>query len=255
MDVEALADRIWAAIADRRGIHPLTDDVPELTVDAAYAVQEAVLARHRAAGATITVAKLGLTSTAKQRQMNVDEPLYGWMTDQMELAAGQRLDTSRFIQPRAEPEVALRTSRDLAGPGITGAEVVASTEAVAPALDILDSRFTGYSFALADVTADNSSAGACRIGEWVEPTADLRLTGCVFERNGELVATAAGAAVMEHPAEAVAWFVRKLHSQGKTLPAGTVVLAGAWTAAVPVEPGDRVTASFDRIGTVDIDVA
>ena len=255
MDVEALADRIWAAIADRQGIHPLTDDVPDLTVDAAYAVQEAVLARHRAAGAVITVAKLGLTSTAKQRQMNVDEPLFGWMTDQMELGSDEELDSGRFIQPRAEPEVAIRTSRDLAGPGVTGAEVTASIDAVAPALDILDSRFTGYSFTLADVTADNSSAGACRIGEWVDPEGDLRLTGCVFEKNGELVATAAGASVMEHPAEAVAWFVRKLHSQGKNLPAGTVVLAGAWTAAVPVQPGDRVAATFDRIGTVEIDVA
>ncbi len=254
MDVEALADRLWSAIENREGIQALTNEVPELTVDAAYAVQEAVLRRHQAAGATITVAKLGLTSTAKQRQMNVDEPLYGWMTDQMEVGSGQTLMANRFIQPRAEPEVAIRTSRDLSGPAVTGAEVVASTQAVAPALDILDSRFTGYSFTLADVTADNSSAGACRIGEWMEPTGDLRLTGCVFEKNGELMATAAGASVMEHPAEAVAWFVRKLHSQGKSLPAGTVVLAGAWTAAVPVEPGDRVAAHFDRVGTVELEI-
>lgn len=254
MDVEALADRIWDAIENRRSIHPLTDDVPDLTVDGAYAVQEAVLARHRASGASITVAKLGLTSTAKQRQMKVDEPLYGWMTDRMELAESERLDAGRFIQPRAEPEVAVRTSRSLAGSAVTGAEVVASIDAVAPALDILDSRFTGYSFTLADVTADNSSAAACRIGPWIRPSADLRLTGCVFEKNGELVATAAGASVMEHPAEAVAWFVRKLHSQNKVLPAGSVVLAGAWTAAVPVAPGDVVRATFDRIGSVEIEV-
>lgn len=254
MDTEALADQLWSAIQNKRGIHALTDDVPELTVDTAYRVQEAVLERHRASGAAITVAKLGLTSLAKQRQMNVDEPLYGWMTDQMELGPGETLDSNRFIQPRAEPEVAVRTNRDLAGPGVTGSEVLASIDAVAAALDILDSRFTGYSFTLADVTADNSSAGACRIGTWVDPPEDLRLTGCVFEKNGELVATAAGASVMEHPAEAVAWFVRKLHSQGKSLPAGTVVLAGAWTAAVPVEPGDHVAATFDRIGSVEVAV-
>jgi 2-keto-4-pentenoate hydratase len=252
VNVDALADRIWGAIGARTGIAPLTNDVPDLSVDAAYDIQDAVIARHRQAGAHVTAAKLGLTSTAKQRQMNVNEPLYGWFTDRMEIAAGESLDTSRFIQPRAEPEVAFRTNRDLGGPGVTGAEVLAATEAVAPAIDVLDSRFTGYQFTLADVTADNSSAAAYVVGEWVEPAGDLRLTGCVFEKNGELVATAAGAAVMEHPAAAMAWFVRKLHQRDRSLPAGSVVLAGAWTAAIPVASGDVVTASFDRVGSVTL---
>lgn len=251
-DNVALADRIWEAIELRRAIAPLTNDVPELTVDAAYDIQDAVIAKHLATGASIAAAKLGLTSTAKQRQMNVEEPLYGWMTDAMRLPGDNMLTVARFIQPRVEPEVAFMTDRELSGPGVSAAEVLSATEWVAPAIDVLDSRFTGYQFTLADVTADNSSAAAYALGEPVMLRGDLRLTGCVFSKNGDLVATAAGAAVMEHPAAAMAWFVRKLHARGRSLPAGSLVLAGSWTAAIPVAPGDIVHAEFDRIGEVTV---
>jgi 2-keto-4-pentenoate hydratase len=181
----------------------------------------------------------------------VDEPLYGWLTDVMRHdSAGDALDLSRYAQPRVEPEVAFITGKDLAGPGVTSAHVLSATEAVAPALDVLDSRFAGYRFTLVDVTADDASAAGYVLGEGVSPEGDLRLTGCLLEKNGDLVDTAAGAAVMEHPAAAVAWFVRKLHEQGRTLPAGSVVLSGAWTAAIPVASGDVVRATFDRIGSV-----
>ena len=252
MDIHAHADRIWAAIEQRQGIPPLTNDSPELTVDAAYDIQDLIIAKHEASGAKITAAKLGLTSVAKQRQMNVAEPLYGWFTDRMDLSTDREIPVGRFIQPRAEPEVAFRIGRTLEGPGVTAAEVTSATEALAPAIDILDSRFTGYKFTLADVTADNSSAAAFVVGDWVEPQSDLRLTGCVFEQNGELVGTAAGAAVMEHPAAAIAWFVRKLHQRGRSLPAGSVVLAGAWTAAVPITGGDTLEAHFDRVGSIEV---
>jgi 2-oxo-3-hexenedioate decarboxylase len=251
-DVDVLAGRIWAAVQHRAAIAPLTDDVPDLTVDAAYDVQDVVVARHLASGETIAAAKLGLTSVAKQRQMSVSEPLYGWMTASMRLPGDNVLEVGRFIQPRVEPEIAFKTSRELGGRSVTGAEVLAATEWVAPAIDVLDSRFTGYAFTLADVTADNSSAAAYALGEPIELRGDLRLTGCVFEKNGDVIATAAGAAVMEHPAEAMAWFVRKLAQRGRTLPAGTVVLAGAWTAAVPANPGDMFHAEFDRIGEVTV---
>jgi 2-keto-4-pentenoate hydratase len=249
---EELADRLWGAVQAQTAIRPLTEDVPDLTVDAAYDIQDLVVDHHLAAGGQVTAAKLGLTSVAKQRQMHVSEPLYGWMTDRMALAGDNMLDVGRFIQPRVEPEIAFKTSRALEGPGVTTAAVLAATEWVAPAIDVLDSRFTGYRFTLADVTADNSSAAAYALGDPVASDGDLRLTGCVFMKNGDLVATAAGAAVMEHPAAAVAWFVRKLHQRGRALPAGSVVLAGAWTAAVPIAAGDFVTAEFDRIGSVTV---
>ena len=252
--IERLAAKLAGAVADRTAIGPLTGEHP-FTVEEAYAIQEAALARATDAGETVVAAKLGLTSRAKQQQMGVSEALYGWLTDRHRLDPGQPLDSGRLIQPRAEPEIAFITSRDLEGP-VGLHDVLGATAAVAPALDILDSRFAGYSFTLADVVADNCSAGAFAVGNPVPLDGiDLALVGCVFEKNGEIVGTAAGAAVLGHPAAAVAWFVRKLAERGRGLPAGSLVLPGALTEAFPIGPGDSVVASFDRIGSVELAVA
>ena len=250
IDVEALADRLVSAVKTRTATTPFADELG-LTVDAAYEIQDVFLAK---LGGAPVVAKLGLTSPAKQQQMNVDEPLYGWLTPDMEIGSTQALDTSELIQPRVEPEIAFVTDDELGGRECGKADVLAATGAVMPAIDVLDSRFTGYRFTLADVTADNASGARYSIGEPSPIKGDLRLTGCVFERNGDLVATAAGAAVMDHPAAAVAWFVRKLDTRGRTLPAGSIVLAGGLTAALAVGPGDRVKAAFDRIGEIELEV-
>ena len=158
-----------------------------------------------------------------------------------------------LIQPRVEPEIAFILGTDLSGP-VTVSHVLEATERVVPALDVLDSRFEGYGFTLPDVIADNGSAARYTLGGPGAPVAgiDLRLVGCVLEKNGEVVATAAGAAVLGHPAAAVAWFAGQLASRGQTLPAGTTVLAGSLTAAVAVGPGDVVRATLDRIGTVEV---
>jgi len=250
MNTDDLAERLLRAATDRTATTPFAKDLG-ITVDAAYDVQDAVLAK---LGDPIVAAKLGLTSVAKQQQMKVDEPLYGWMTAPMFLGGEGRgiFERNRFIQPRAEPEIAFFTGADLAGPDVTAADVLAATEAVAPAVDVLDSRFTGYEFSLADVTADNASAGGYVIGDPMPITGDLAVTGCVFEKNGDVIATAAGAAVMGNPAEAMAWFVRKLYQRGRSLVAGSLVLAGAWTAAAPMEQGDVVRAIFDRYGAVEV---
>ncbi len=251
---ERFAARLANAVETRTAIDSLTTE-HRFTVDDAYDIQDTLLARAEVDGETIVAAKLGLTSRAKQQQMGVSEALYGWFTDRHRLNPGQPLESGLLIQPRAEPEIAFITSKDLEGP-VGLHEVLAATAAVAPALDILDSRFAGYSFTLADVVADNCSAGAFTVGN---PVAlgdfDLALVGCVFEKNGEIAATAAGAAVLGHPAAAVAWFVRKLAERDQGLPAGSLVLAGALTGAVPVAPGDTVVASFDRIGSVGLSVA
>ena len=134
MNVAALADRLIDAARTRTATTPFAAD-EGLDVDAAYEVQDAVLSR---LGGTVAVAKLGLTSAAKQRQMNVAEPLYGWLTAEMKLPADHAVDIGRFIQPRVEPEIAFRTNRDLDGPAVTAAAVLAATEWVAPAIDVLD---------------------------------------------------------------------------------------------------------------------
>lgn len=249
-----LAARLIEAADKGTGIEALTTTAGPFGPSTAYQVQDAVVADRVGRGAAIVGAKLGLTGVAKQRQMKVDEPLYGWLTGDMAIDVGQPLRCGRFIQPRCEPEIAFVLRDDLAGAHVTAAQVLAATAAVYPAIDVLDSRFAGYSFTLPDVIADNASgAGFVVGGQATDPGGiDLRLTGVALEKNGELIATAAGAAVLGHPAASVAWLIRALAGRGRGLTAGQVVLSGALTEAVPVAPGDVVVARFDRLGTIEL---
>lgn len=251
---DQIARTLIEAARTRTAVHPLTDDYPDLDPATAYEVQDAVVNARVEGGARIIGAKLGLTSVAKQKQMNVSEPLYGWLTDDMQLDTGQTLVCSDYIQPRCEPEIAFLLGEDLAGPQVLAAHVLAATELVFPAIDVLDSRFAGYKFTGSDVIADNSScAGFVFGGQGTDPRGiDLRLVGCAFEKNGELVATAAGAAVLGHPAASVAWMIRRMAERGQGMKAGQIVMAGALTEAVAVAPGDTVVARFDRLGSVEL---
>jgi 2-oxo-3-hexenedioate decarboxylase len=253
-DQAELAALLIEAAGNRSGIEALTTTAGPFDVEAAYQVQDAVVADRVSRGAPIVGAKLGLTSIAKQRQMKVDQPLYGWLTADMAIDVGQPLRCATFIQPRCEPEIAFVLRQDLSGAHVTAAQVLAATGAVYPAIDVLDSRFAGYSFTLPDVIADNASgAGFVLGGQATNPAGlDLRLTGVVLEKNGELAGTAAGAAVLGHPAASVAWLVRALAARGRGLLAGQVVMSGALTEAVPVSDGDVIVARFDRLGTIEV---
>ncbi len=252
--VSRLGERLAAAAAGRTPAEPPTASVPDLDVATAYEIQDVVVAARVQDGHPVVGAKLGLTSVAKQKQMKVGEPIYGWLTADMRIDVGQPLVCARFGQPRVEPEVAFVLGRDLEGPGVGAAEVLAATAAVTVALDVLDSRYSGYTFTLPDVVADNASgAGFVLGGTPVEPRGiDLRLVGCVLEVNGELKATAAGAAVLGHPAAAVAWLVRSLAARERGLRAGQVVMGGALTEAFAVRPGDCVAVRIDRLGTIEV---
>jgi 2-oxo-3-hexenedioate decarboxylase len=254
MDADVLAARLIEAARTRTATTPLTDEHPELDIPTAYSIQDAVVRARVSAGAMVAGAKLGLTSVAKQQQMNVDAPLYGFLTDDMLIDTGVSLVCSDYIQPRCEPEIAFLLGRDLHGSDISAAHVIAATDLVFPAIDVLDSRFSGYKFTLPDVVADNSScAGFTLGGMGISPVGvDLRLVGCAFYKNGELVATASGAAVLGHPAAAVAWLVRELAKRDRGLSAGQVVLAGSMTEAIAVAPGDTVTSRVDRMGSVTL---
>lgn len=249
-----LAAHLIQAAQTCTGIQALSTTAGPFDVATGYAVQDALIQDRTGRGNAVVGAKLGLTSAAKQKQMNVSDPLYGWLTADMALDVGQPLDCARFIQPRCEPEIAFLLKDELVGAHITAAHVLAATAAVFPAIDVLDSRYAGYSFTLPDVVADNASAAGFLVGgQAVDPAGiDLRLTGVVLEKNGELIATAAGAAVLGHPAASVAWLVRALAARGRGLSAGQVILSGALTEAVAVAPGDVVTARFDRLGTVEL---
>ena len=254
MDAREIASRLVEAEAARKEIQQFTDLDPDLDVETAYAAQWEFVQAKLGAGEQLAGAKLGLTSRAKQEAMGLAEPLYGWITSGMIVDYGGPVDRSSLIHPRVEPEIAFLLGRDVAAPA-TVTSVLAATELVFAAIDILDSRYRDFRFALPDVVADNASAGGVVLGPQARRPAelvDLRLLGCVFRTGGEVAATAAGAATMGHPAAAVAWLANRLGARGQCLRRGQLVLSGGLTAPVPLEPGTAVTAEFDGLGSVEV---
>ena len=247
-------DLLMSAVDERRELQPFAE-ANGVSIDDAYAIQDAVIARRVAAGDRVIGAKLGLTSKAKQVAMNVDEPGYGQLLASTQLANEEPLRVAQLIHPRVEPEIVFVMGHSLAGPGVTARDVIEATAAVGCGLEVIDSRFAAFKFTLADVVADNTSAARFVVGPtWVDPhdVPDLALVGCVLEANGQGVATAAGAAVLGHPAESVALLANWLGRQGRSIEAGWLVLSGGLTNAVPIVPGGHVSATFGRLGRVGI---
>ncbi|MFG1965347.1 2-keto-4-pentenoate hydratase [Nonomuraea sp. NPDC049028] len=250
--VEKAAADLLAAYRTGDPIQPLTTIYPELSVADAYAIQRHQIDALVADGAVVKGHKVGLTSAAMRRQLGVDQPDYGHLLDSMFHLDGAPIDTRRFLQPRIEPEIAFVLKRPLSGPGVTTAEAVAAVDFLLPALEIIDSRIADWRITLADTIADNASSGGVVLG--TRPvrleTVDLALAGCLLHRNGDLVQTGAGGAVLGSPLNALVWLANTLGEQGVALEAGHVVLPGSITVAIPVTAGDIVSATFAGIGTV-----
>lgn len=255
MDPHSMAEALIAAERARKAIAPFTDAAPGLDAKTGYQAQRMVVQHRLDRGERLTGAKLGLTSRVKQEAMGVREPLYGWLTSGMAHPHGQPLPLDRLIHPRVEPEIAFLIGRELRPPA-TIASVLEATEAVVAAIEVLDSRYEDFRFRLPDVIADNASASRVVLGPRPRvpgELCDLRLLGCVLRAQGDVVATAAGGAVMGHPAAAVAWLVNKLSPEEDWhLRPGSLVLSGGLTAPVPMRPGSVVSAEFDGLGTVDV---
>ncbi|MDF3311846.1 fumarylacetoacetate hydrolase family protein [Rhodococcus sp. T2V] len=247
--ISELAGRLGEAAANRTAITQPSVEHPDFDLATAYRVQRIL----RSTSVPLAGWKLGVTSRAKQAQVGLADPVYGFLAGAAAVDLGERLDTSRLIQPRCEPEIVFTLGRDLAGPHVTAAEVIAASSGVAVGIEVLDSRYADYRFTMADVVADNTSAARYVVGTPVSPAGiDLRLAGVVLEKNGTVVATASGAAALGHPAAAVAWLARQLAVDGESLRAGQIVLSGGLTAAVPVGPGDVVTVSIDWLGSLEL---
>ncbi|MEH7748665.1 fumarylacetoacetate hydrolase family protein, partial [Neobacillus drentensis] len=252
--IDQIAFELYEAEKQKKSVNKFVDAYPELDEGLAYQVQERLIEMKCREEQTKRVGrKLGLTSKAKQVMMGVHEPSYGVLLESMQLFEGERISLSPFIHAKVEPEIAFIFNKELKGPHVTVADVLAATEYVAPALEIIDSRFQGFSFTLQDAVADNSSSSRYIIGERFYSTENfnLKLMGIVFKQNGEVVATGAGAAVMGHPARAIAWLANKLYKVGQSIQPGEVILSGSLTAAVKIEAGDHFSASFDGLGSVE----
>jgi 2-oxo-3-hexenedioate decarboxylase len=251
------ADAVFAAALDtaQRTASPISQlsAADDVGLDTAYATQHALIARRLARGERITGLKLGFTSQAKAQQMGVHDVIIGTLTDAMRLDDGAVFDRRSAIHPRIEPEVAYLLAADIDGPVADRplAEVVA---AVAPALEIIDSRYRDFRFSLADVVADNTSAAAYAIGPWIpfDRAGALDNRAVRLEVDGRVSATGSTAAILGDPARAIAAAARLAARHGFTLRAGTVLLAGAATAAVPLPDDGVVEAAITGLGRVGI---
>lgn len=246
------AHALARAERDRAPIAPLRETYPEIDVVDAYEIQLLNIRERLAAGATIHGHKVGLSSKAMQDMMNVDEPDYGHLLSDMAVRSDVPVSAGAYCYPRVEVEVGFILGDSLPGEGCTEDDVIAATEAVAPAIELIDSRITDWDIRIGDTIADNASSAGYVLGEErVKATGiDLRAIDARLLRNGEKVAEGRSDAVLGNPVTAVAWLARKVASFGVTLEAGHVILPGSVHRAVDVAPGDDFEAVFDGLGTV-----
>jgi len=249
---DQVADALLGAYASGVPISPLQGKFGPLTIDDAYAIQLRQVDSWLAGGRRILGHKVGLTSAAMQRQLGVNRPDFGHLTDTMFFAENAPIDIEAFLQPRIEPEVAFVLKRSLSGPGVTVAAAVAAVDFVLPALEVIDSRIADWKIGIVDTIADNASSGGVVLGSRPVRLADvdLRLAGCVIHRNGQLAGTGAGGAVLGSPIDALVWVANVLGGHGVSLEAGHVILPGSMTASIPFGEGDVVTTTVAGLGSV-----
>ncbi len=252
--LQKLAEHLENCELNAQDTLKITDQYPDMDFDDAYAIQEIIRDRKIARGARIIGLKAGLTSFAKMKQMGVETPVFGFLADYFAIPDGGECKVSELIHPKVEPEIAFVTKTALKGPGCHIGSVLAATDFVIPGIEVIDSRYRDFKFDLKSVVADNTSASRFVVGGQplqVEGI-DLRTIGIVLEKNGEAVAFGAGAAVLGHPAAAIAMLANHLGARGQEIPAGSLILSGGITEAVAVNAGDNVTLRVQHMGSTSI---
>ncbi len=256
--VARYAEELHRALRGRYTVAPLTEREPTITIEDAYHISRGLLARRLAEGEVLAGKKIGVTSLAVQRMLDVHQPDFGYLTDRMRHENGAELPIGRaLIQPRAEGEIAFLLRRDLRGPGVTPADVLQATESVMPCFEIVDSRIRSFQIRIQDTVADNASSGLFVLGREARPPAgfDFFSCGMVVEKNGAIISTGAGAAALGSPLVCVAWLANTLGAFGVPLLAGEVVLSGSLVPLEPVKPGDRMRVTIGGLGSADVSFA
>ncbi|MDB5961305.1 MAG: dmpH [Massilia sp.] len=252
--IERLAAHLESCELEARDTGKITDEYPDMDWDDAYAIQDAIRQRKVGRGCRIVGLKAGLTSHAKMKQMGVETPCFGFIADYMAVPEGGECKVAELIHPKVEPEIAFVTKHALRGPGCHIGAVLAATDFVMPGIEVIDSRYRDFKFDLKSVIADNTSAARFVVGG--RPVAvsevDLRTVGIVLEVNGEAVSFGAGAAVLGHPAAAIAMLANHLAKRGEEIPAGSLILSGGITEALAVKAGDAVTLRVQGMGSVGL---
>lgn len=227
---------------------------PEITIEDAYKIQDRVIELKLERGEKIIGKKIGLTSKGIREQIGVFEPDYGTLTDRGLIYGKEEIDLSTLIDPKIEAEIVFVLKEDLKGPVVTPWDVIRATEGIMPALEIVDTRFNSWNFKIYDTISDSASYARIVVGDKMTKLDDLDLSvvGMASYKNGELINTASGAAVMGNPINSVVWLANKMIEFGNYLKKGEIVLSGSFTPVFPIKPGDHVNVIFDRIGSVTL---
>ena len=250
--IEKLAEHLENAELQAYEVTKITDDYPNMTFTDATDVQWEIRRRKMSRGHKVVGMKMGLTSWAKMKQMGVEMPCYGFLADYFSLPDGAQVPFDELIHPKVEAEIAFVTNKELSGKNLTVEEVLAATELVVPAVEIIDSRYKDFKFDLTSVQADNSSSTRFVVGSHAAKPEDFDWStiGVVMQKNGEIIELGAGAAVLDHPAASVAMLATMLAERDELIPAGTFIMTGGITAAVLVEKGDSIVVRYQGLGTV-----
>ena len=259
-ELDALAQTLETAWTTGVPIEPLSES-RKLTFEQSYDVQRRWTRQRLAGGERVMGHKIGLTSEAIQTQLGVDQPDFGslWASRYFPAAGGKaQAPAEIFLYPRIEAEIAFKLGSDLSARNgeVRWRDVLAATEAVAPALELVDSRIKDWRIAIADTVADNASYGGFTVGAW-SPIAkhdDLSAIEMTLHHNGKVAAEGVGAAALGHPAKAVAWLATTLLALGQPLKAGDIVLSGALSRAVDVTSGDEITAQFSELAAIHMSI-
>jgi len=249
-DLATLAERLDTAQRSATATPQLAEPIG---LEEAYAVQQASMARRYARGERRIGIKMGFTSRAKMVQMGIAEMIWGRLTDAMLVEDGGSIDFARFVHPRVEPEIAFLLKAPLAG-RVTPLAALAAVEGIAPALEIIDSRYENFRFSLTDVVADNSSSSALVVGPWSSPTVDVANLGMILEIDGVARQIGSSAAILGHPLRSLVAAARLAAAAGEPLQAGDIVMAGGATAAEALAQGQHVRVSVQTLGVAEFRV-
>ncbi len=251
------ADELYQALRDARSVPPLRERA-ELSIDDAYRISLALLARREADGERVIGKKIGVTSKPVQDMLGIDRPDFGFLTDRMQVddAAPVRI-AGCLVRPRAEAEIAFILKHDLAGPGVSAADVLDASEAVCACFEIVDSRIQDWNIRIVDTIADNASCGVFVLGdERVDPRRlDLPNLRCEVFKNGAKISEGLGSAVQGSPLTAVAWLANTLGGYDVPLKAGEIILSGSLVPLEPVVAGDIFSTSIEGLGAATISFA
>ncbi len=251
-DVARFARELDGAARSASAVRQLTEE-RDFSVADAYAIQAAMVGLRIKRGERQVGVKMGLTSRAKMIQVGVNEVIWGRLTDAMRVEEGGKLSLSRYVHPRVEPEIAFLMKEPLAGE-VSPAEAMAKVAAVAPAMEIIDSRYRNFKFTLPDVIADDASSSGFVVGSWCDPATPIDNLAMILEIDGRAVEIGSSAAILCHPARSLAAAARLVGRAGGRLEAGWIVLAGGATAAHPLVAGAHFRNQVERLGSAGFSV-